>query len=100
MVDNTKPVILIIDPEAATSRTVEQLLTRYSSDYTIVAHPDVVSACQAMRALAENGEAVALVLADRASNGAAVLDEVRTLHPRARRGLLLNWNESRSHREE
>ncbi len=43
---------------------------------------------------------MALILADRASNGAALLDEARALHPHARRGLLLNWNESRTHREE
>ena len=53
-----------------------------------------------MRVLAETGNAVALILADRASNGAALLDDARKLHPHARRGLLLNWNESRSHREE
>ena len=29
-----------------------------------------------------------------------LLDEARTVHPQARRGLLLNWNESRSYREE
>jgi thioredoxin reductase (NADPH) len=53
-----------------------------------------------MRALAESACDVALILADRASNGAMLLDEARTVHPNARRGLLLNWNESRSYREE
>ena len=97
---STKPVILIVDPEADASDTVEQLVARYSHDYTIVADPDVVSASQRMRALAESASDVALILADRASNGAVLLDEARTVHPHARRGLLLNWNESRSYREE
>lgn len=97
---NAKPVILIVDPDADTSDTAEQLVARYSRDYTIAVASDVVTACQRMRALAETGNAVALILADRASSGAALLDDARTLHPHARRGLLLNWNESRSHREE
>ena len=46
---STKPVILIVDPEADASDTVEQLVARYSHDYAIVADPDVVSASQRMR---------------------------------------------------
>ncbi len=97
---STTPVILVVEPEAEASDTVEQLVVRYSRDYTIVVDPDVVSASQRMRALAESASDVALILADRASNGAMLLDEARTVHPQARRGLLLNWNESRSYREE
>ena len=100
MPDNSQPVILIVDPAADASDTVEQLVARYSSDYTIVADPDVAAASRRMRALAESAHDVALILADRASNGAVTLDEARTAHPHARRGLLLNWNESRMYREE
>jgi thioredoxin reductase (NADPH) len=96
----TKPVILVVDPEADTSATVEQLTLRYSHDYTIVVEPDVVSAGQRMKVLDESASDVALILADRAANGAMLLDEARTVHPHARRALLLNWNESRSYREE
>ena len=95
-----RPVILIVDPEADASDTVTQLLGRYSHDYAIVVDHNVVSASQRMRALHDSAGDVALILADRASNGAMVLDEARTVHPHARRGLLLNWNESRSYREE
>jgi thioredoxin reductase (NADPH) len=100
MSPSTKPVILIVDPEADASGTVEQLVARYSHDYAIVADPDVVSASRRMRELYESASDVALILADRASNGAVLLDEARTVHPHARRGLLLNWNESRSYRED
>ena len=100
MLDNTKPVILIVDPEADASRSVEQLVDRYARDYTIVVDPDVAAACRRMRTLADTAHDVALILADRASSGVALLDEARTLHPRARRGLLLNWNENRAYREE
>ena len=100
MPEATKPVILIVDPEVDASHTVEELVARYSRDYSISADADVVAASQRLRMLAETDRDVALILADRASRGAVLLEEARTLHPRARRGLLLNWNESRSHREE
>jgi thioredoxin reductase (NADPH) len=100
MLDNTKPVILIVDPEVDASRTFEELVSRYSRDYTIISAPDVAAATKRLRTLAETSKDVALILADRASDGAALLEEARTLHPHARRGLLLNWNESRSYREE
>src|SRR6188474_2299858 len=97
---SSKPVILIVDPEGGGSETVEQLIERYSHDYTIIVDPDVASASQRLRALGEAATDVALILADRASNGAMLLDEARMVHPHARRGLLLNWNENRSYREE
>src|SRR5262245_42962151 len=96
----TRPVILVVEPDADASDTVDQLMARYSHDYAIVVDPDVVTASRRLRTLAESASDVALILADRASNGAVLLDEARDLHPHARRGLLLNWNESRSHREE
>ncbi|MGH9135060.1 MAG: FAD-dependent oxidoreductase [Ilumatobacteraceae bacterium] len=100
MSPSNRPAILLVDPEGDASATVEQLLARYSHDYTIVVDPDVVSGSQRLRALSEAATDVALILADRASNGAILLDEARGLHPYARRGLLLNWNEIRSHRED
>ena len=100
MSPSIKPIILVVDPAGYASATVKQLLARYSCDYTIAVDSDVVSASQRQRALSKSGGDVALILADRASNGAVLLDEARKVHPHARRGLLLNWNESRSHREE
>ena len=95
-----KPVILVVDPQGDASDTVAHLRVRYAQDYTVVSDADIASASRTMTALASRGERVALVLADRASNGAALLDEARVVHPQARRGLLLNWNEHRTHREE
>src|SRR5207248_3634373 len=60
--DDTKPVILVIDPKGDVSPTVEQLVARYSSDYTIIADSDGVSASQLMRVLAESAIPVALIL--------------------------------------
>src|ERR1043165_3890363 len=95
-----KPVILVVDPEGDATETFEQLTARYSRDYMIVVDRDIESAGQRLRAIGQSGDELALILADRASNGAKLLDEARTVHPHARRGLLLNWNESRFHREE
>jgi hypothetical protein len=100
MTPSTKPVIHVVDPDGDVSNTVGQLMIRYSHDYTIVVDTDVVSASQRMGALEASASDVALILADRAANGAMLLDEARTVHPHARRALLLNWNESRSNREE
>ena len=47
--DTDAPVILIIDSEADSSHTVEELVARYSRDYTIVADPDVVAAGKRLR---------------------------------------------------
>jgi len=98
--DSRKPVIAIVDPETGSSRSVEQVKARYSDDYSIVVDPDIVSAGARLVALAADARDVALILADRASDGAALLDDARGLHPQARRGLLLNWNEHRTYREE
>ena len=97
---STRAVILVVDPDADASDTVEQLRARYAHDYTIVVDPDIVSASRRLHALAESASDVALILADRGSNGALLLDEARVAHPHARLGLLLDWYESRSHREE
>ena len=97
---STKPVILVVDHEGDESETVEQVMARYSNDYAIVVESDVVSARHRMRRLNESVTDVALILADRASGGAMLLDEARTVHSHARRALLLNWNENRSIREE
>ena len=66
----TNPVILIVRPgrptPAAHRRTTG---CPFSRDYTVTVDPDVVTASRRMRALAETGHSVALILADRASNG-------------------------------
>lgn len=98
--DLKKPVILIIDPEGSASATAVKLMEGYARSYTVAVSAKAKKALEELRGLAHDGRDVALILADRASCGAGVLDSVRTLHPHARRGLLLGWNESRAHREE
>ena len=88
-----------MDPAGDGAETTVQLSERYGHSYTIATAPTTSGAVDSLRQFAEQRRAVALVLAHRTS-ATTVLDHVRDKHPRARRGLLLEWNESRSHREE
>jgi thioredoxin reductase (NADPH) len=94
-----RPRIVASDRDAATvSLLADELHARYGRDY------DVVVAASSEDARAYLGEVtpsdIALVVADRADDGVALLAATRTLHPRAKRVLLIGWNENRSAREE
>ena len=95
-----QPVILIVDPAGADSATASALTRRYSRSYAIAVAASAQQATDELARLAADKQDVALILADRATAGTVVLDAARRLHPHARRGLLLDWNESRTHREE
>jgi thioredoxin reductase (NADPH) len=94
------PVILVVDPGGTRSATVRRLDERYASTYDVVAATSRSEAADRLEALRASARDVAVVLADRAHGGTDVLRDVARLHPQARRGLLLHWNEGRSHREE
>ena len=94
-----RPRIVAWDRDAATaSLLADELHARYGRHY------DVVVAASNEDARACLGDVtrsdVALVVADRADDGVALLAATRTLHPRAKRVLLIGWNENRSAREE
>jgi thioredoxin reductase (NADPH) len=96
-----KPVILVIDPEGGDAPTGRELAARYSGDYTIVVTTESGGALDHLRGLADRSDDLALFLADRqVAAESAVLDIARSRHPHARRGLLLAWNEHRTHREQ
>jgi thioredoxin reductase (NADPH) len=95
-----RPAMVVIDPAGPTGATMTELCTRYAAHYDIEVHEAAGAALDALQAMAARGADVAVVLADRASGGARLLNAVRPLHPSARRGLLLDWNEHRTHREE
>jgi thioredoxin reductase (NADPH) len=75
-------------------------MRRYSNDYLIVSTLESADALDTLRKPTDGLGDVALVLADRGSSGVEVLAAVRTLHPSARRALLLRCNEHRVYREE
>ena len=96
-----KPVILVNDPDGGDAPAGRELVARYGRDYTIIVTTESRVALEHLATLADDSSAVALVLADRQVEGSAeLLDAARAQHAHARRGLLLAWNEHRTHREE
>jgi thioredoxin reductase (NADPH) len=93
---NVRPTLLVVGESAMVRTTVEQLRNRYGDDYAIEAVSGEAEAIEQLRA----GDDVALVLLDRSLHPSELWSTTRRLHPRARRLLLLEWNEHRSHREE
>jgi len=93
-----RPRIVAADRDAGTaSLLADELHARYGRHYDVV----VVASNEEARAHLRVGQGdVALVVADRADDGVALLATTRTLHPRAKRVLLIGWNENRSAREE
>jgi len=91
------PVILAVDGDPVGLAAIEhELRDRYARSYAVVC---LASAAEARRRLVElraNGEPVAVVLAGQeldGTTGAALLAEVRQLHPHAKRALLVGWAE-------
>lgn len=93
-----RPVMLAVHDDRAALAEVEQaLLERYATSYRVVC---VSSADEARGVLAQpesSDDNLALVLAGQwlsgGSTGTALLDEVWSMHPRARRALLIEWGE-------
>ncbi len=94
-----RPRLVAIDRDPKTRALLaEELDDRYGRHYDVVV---VASSDEAHRHLGVVAHAdVALVLADRADDGARLLAATRSLHPHAKRALLLGWNEHRSARKE
>jgi thioredoxin reductase (NADPH) len=94
-----RPWIVAVDSDA-TTRTLlaNELDDRYGRHYNIVI---AASSDEAGTHLGDVADAdVALVLADRADDGARLLAATRSVHPHAKRVLLIGWNENRFAREE
>ena len=94
-----RPWILAVDHDAVTRGLLaEELDDRYGRHYEVVV---AASSAEARTYLCDVADVdVALVLADRAGDGARLLTATRSLHPHAKRVLLIGWNEHRSAREE
>jgi thioredoxin reductase (NADPH) len=94
-----RPQIVAVDGDATTRALLaNELEDRYGRHYDIVV---AASSDEARRHLRDVADAdVALILADRADDGAQLLAATRSLHPHAKRVLLIGWNEHRFAREE
>ncbi|MGC1851716.1 MAG: FAD-dependent oxidoreductase, partial [Solirubrobacterales bacterium] len=90
------PVLLVVDEDpGCLARSEGELERRYGRDYDVRAERSPSSALHQLAALAEAGEQVAIVLADQwlggEITGAELLARAKTLHPSAKRGLLIEW---------
>lgn len=90
-----RPLLLAVDadPEAL-SRLETHLQRRFGADYRVRGEPTGAAALALLQACAAAADPVAVVLADQwlpGMPGAELLRQVRTLHPDARRALLVPW---------
>ena len=89
------PVLLAVDEDPSSLRDVErELVDRYARSYRVVCVSSAAEALVELEALAAGGEDVALVLSAQwleKTTGSELLSKVRTLHPHAQRGLLIDW---------
>jgi thioredoxin reductase (NADPH) len=92
-----QPVLLVIDDDSSTRGDIEhELRDRYGRHYRVVCMPAADDARSLLEELATSGAEVALVLAGQWLTGGAVsrlLDEIRGLHPHAKRAVLIAWEE-------
>jgi thioredoxin reductase (NADPH) len=90
-----RPLLLAVDEdEDALARTERELTRRYGGDYDVRAERSAAGAVSALEEMCDTGRAVALVLSDQwltGMTGAELLARVKSLHPGARRGLLVEW---------
>ncbi len=90
------PALLVIDGDTLALDGVEaQLSHRYGHDYRVLRAGGAEEAVALLRSLAVAGDEVALVLVAKPladATGGALLDRARSLHPHAKRGLMVGWD--------
>ena len=92
------PILVAVhDDRAALAEVEEALLERYAKRYRVVCVPSADEARTLLSSAAASDEQVALVLAAQwltgGPTGSELLDEVWSMHPRARRALLIEWGD-------
>jgi thioredoxin reductase (NADPH) len=89
------PVLFAVDEDADALSAVErELVDRYEKSYGVVCASSAAEASVELEALAEAGTDVALALAAptlTGTTGSELLGELRSLHPHAQRGLMIDW---------
>lgn len=91
----TRPLLLAVNPDPAQLDRVEDELQRgFGTDFRVRGERSTQDAARTLRHAHELGQRVAVVLVDRAlpePERAQILTLARTLHPDARRALLIEW---------
>lgn len=90
-----RPVLLAVDDDVdALQRISEQLRLRYGTDYSVLCEKSPARAREQLADMRASDEQVALVLASQwmeGDTGADLLAYVKHVHPRAKRGLMVDW---------
>jgi thioredoxin reductase (NADPH) len=91
------PVLLAVDADSAALSQVErELRDRYSGSYRVICTNSPEEALAILTQMSEAGEELALVLTGLGpseTTGGELLENVRQLHPHAKRGLLVAWGD-------
>lgn len=92
-----RPVIMVVDDEpGALAAMLDALTRRFGVDYRIVPHLSASTALDAVFKIKEDGEEIALVIADQwmpDMTGNEFLGRVRSIEPMAKRALLVAWGD-------
>jgi len=84
------PLLIAVEEDRDVRSDVEaQLVQRYGRDYRVQSAGDPDEALRTLTDLADAGTEVALVLIGKSLAGGDLLDQVRRLHPHAKRALLV-----------
>src|SRR5215204_700237 len=93
----SEPVLLAVDDDPGTLGDVErELQDRYARHYRVVCLRSPIDARAQLEEFAASDVEVALVLAGEClagMTGSQMLNEVRRLHPHAKRALLIAWGD-------
>ena len=92
-----RPVIVVVDDERdALSEMLGALTRRFGGDYRVVSYLSAHAALDAICAIKEKGEEIALVIADQRMPeipGRDFLGRVRSIMPMAKRALMVDWGD-------
>ena len=92
-----RPVIMVVDDEpAALAAMLDALTRRFGADYRIVPNLSAPAALDAVSKIKEDGEEIALVIADQwmpEMTGNEFLGRVHSIEPMAKRALLVAWGD-------
>jgi thioredoxin reductase (NADPH) len=92
-----RPVILAVDDDPSElAALLDDLARRYGGDYRVTSQLSANAAVRDLTRMREEGEPVALVIADQwmpEMNGIDLLARAHEIHPSAQRALLVHWGD-------
>jgi thioredoxin reductase (NADPH) len=92
-----RPVIMVVDDAATVAAMAEQLRARFGGDYEVTTGVEPEAALTTLEGLRASGERVALLIVGMwlpGTTGVDVLSRAHTLHPDARRLLLITYGDN------